>query len=715
MSENTSTEKNKYHFLERYRTIIIAIACFLIFDLGVLVINFYTSFQMKDDAIGINLSGRQRMLSQRMTKALLTISIVQDPTILEASRKELQNAVELFNMTLYGFRFGANVTGADGSTVFLKASEGQASPTILADTAQLWETYYALLQPVINNTASTEEKNLALEFALANNLTLLNYMNDLTNDLEHVADKRASRLRMVQSTGIILALLNFIFILYKFIGQLRRADTAVAKVINENEEILATVQEGLFLLMPDQNIGTQISKSTHTLFSQDIKSGDNFIDLLSSKVSSKVLDDTSEYIKLLFSPHIKEQLIKSINPLSEVQVTITNKLNNQVKRYLSFNFNRVLSDTQTITHLLVTVQDVTKTAELKHTLENERKASQKEFKTLLKAIESDPQELQTFISSSEAKLLHINDILKNAANIKTDRKLQEIIHEITREVHTIKGNALTLGLDTFAEQAHDLETELKNTTQFSGDSLLALPITLNHLLLSVTMLKGLTNFTAPKIPSQETHVPNTQVLAPEPQSQPDTKPAKINPLDPKALESLTQKIANDTHKLISLNVKCHDDWTTIPQKTTQIIRDIVIQLIRNSVVHGIETPENRIADHKDQTGNINVTLEKKDQHSNSWTLTVTDDGTGLSALRIREKLRSLGWFTEEQLKAMNDKEIIAQIFKPSFSTANTVSMHAGRGAGLDLVKSKLKQLNMGHLKISSKTGAYTKTTVTFSS
>lgn len=714
VSEDLTNEKNKYRFLERYRVIIIAIACFLIFDLGVLVINFYTSFQMKDDAIGINLSGRQRMLSQRMTKALLTISIVQDPAILEASRTELQNAAQLFNMTLYGFRFGADVTGADGTMVFLKASEGQESPRILADAAMLWETYYALLQPVINGTANAQEKYQALEFALANNLTLLNYMNDLTNDLERVADRRASRLRMVQSAGIILALLNFIFILYKFIGQLRRADIAVAKVVSENEEILSTVQEGLFLLMPDQSIGTQISKSTHTHFSQEVKPGDNFINLLSSKVTSKVLEDANEYIKLLLSPHIKEQLIKSINPLSEVEITTTNKLGDDVKRFLSFDFNRVLSATETITHLLVTVQDVTKTVELKRTLESERKSSQKEFKTLFKALESDPQELHAFISSSEAKLLHINEILKEAASIKTDRKLQEVVNQITRDIHTIKGNASTLGLDTFAEQAHELETELKNITEFSGDSLLALPIALSHLLLSVTMLKGMTNFNENKASTEKIHIQNIPILAPTSKTFIDKNSTKINPVDPKTLEKLKQKIANDTNKMISLNVKYHDDWVNIPQKTAQIIRDITVQLIRNSIVHGIETPENRVADNKNPTGNINVSLEKSDHQSNSWTLTVTDDGTGLSALRIREKLRNLGWFNQEQLKAMNNKEIISQIFKPNFSTANTVSIHAGRGAGLDLVKNQLKQLNMGHLKISSKTGSYTKVIITFS-
>ena len=59
--------------LGKYREIIIAVALFLLFDLGVLVLNFYTSFQIGQDAVGINLSGRQRMLSQRTAKALLAL------------------------------------------------------------------------------------------------------------------------------------------------------------------------------------------------------------------------------------------------------------------------------------------------------------------------------------------------------------------------------------------------------------------------------------------------------------------------------------------------------------------------------------------------------------------------------------------------------------------------------------------------------------------
>src|SRR3990167_6741986 len=59
----------------KYREIIIAVAFFLLFDLGVLILNFYTSYQIAEDALGVNLAGRQRMLSQRTAKALLAVNV----------------------------------------------------------------------------------------------------------------------------------------------------------------------------------------------------------------------------------------------------------------------------------------------------------------------------------------------------------------------------------------------------------------------------------------------------------------------------------------------------------------------------------------------------------------------------------------------------------------------------------------------------------------
>jgi two-component system chemotaxis sensor kinase CheA len=84
-------------------------------------------------------------------------------------------------------------------------------------------------------------------------------MNELTTALESVASQRANTLRMVQTAGIVLALLNFAFILFKFLRRLRTSDAEIEAANEENREILTSVREGLFLLTPDSRLGSQVS------------------------------------------------------------------------------------------------------------------------------------------------------------------------------------------------------------------------------------------------------------------------------------------------------------------------------------------------------------------------------------------------------------------------------------------------------------------------
>lgn len=726
LSAPQNSSKNST-FFGRYRTIIFAIAFFLVFDLSVLIVNFYTSFQMTNDAIGINLSGRQRMLSQRTTKALMTVVAYaeQIPGISkEQARAELKQAVELFDSTLNGFQFGAIVMGANNSNVFLKAVQDEKSKEALRNASAIWTPYLQLLQPVINGTATPEQQRQALEYALTNNTILLGYMNDLTNALELVADQRAFRLRMVQTVGISLALLNFIFILYKFLGQLRKADIAIEKSNDENIEILNTVREGLFLLNPDYTLGSQISASSHTLFGQKLQQGDQFLDILSNLVSEKTLSDANEYIKLLLSPHIKEQLVKSINPLTDIEATITNKLGTPQKHFLSFDFNRVLDKDGLIKHLLITVQDITSKVKLEIQLKTERARAQQEFTMLVNAIQADPSELRSFLNHAEQTLLHVNELLRSTAETKNEKNLLSTIHSIARDIHAFKGNALALNLNTIAQQAHAFESELKAIQKSTlhgnelGEALLSLPIPLGNLLSTITTLKGLNRSSESITFSPSTNwdisgfnkFQTTQI----PHKQPQNSLAISNPLDYTTLNNLAQKVANDTDKKIHLHIALAPNWKTLPASTAQHIHEIVIQLIRNAIVHGIEPSSERNSLHKPLEGQIEVELKHTDPDAKKWILRVRDDGLGLSIPKIREKLQSMGCFSPQELDAMSDKQIITQIFRPDFSTANNISMHAGRGIGLDLVYNDIKKLRTAHLNIATRPQLYTEFTVTFS-
>ena len=685
----------------KYREIIIAVALFLLFDMGVLVLNFYTSFQIAEDAVGINLAGRQRMLSQRTAKALLTVETAQLKGLPQGQAlDELKLATNLFDQTLKGFQNGATVPGGAGKPVFLPAADGPLAAEILVKAQALWTPYQAVLNPVLRGNASDVELQTAVDYAKANNLKLLGLMNELTTALEGVASQRATNLRMVQTVGIVLALLNFAFILFKFLRRLRTSDAEIEAVIQENREILTSVREGLFLITPDMQLGSQLSKSAHTLFGSPLQPGKNFFDVLQPLLSAQLLGQARDYVDLLFSPHVKEQLVQGINPLSSVEATVKNRLGQDTTRHLSFHFNRVQGAGK-VRHLLVTVQDISEKVELEGRLQSERLRSQKEFSMLLKAFETDPTVMQSFVKRSESSLLEINDLLRSTSSVSSETQVLKIVDGAFRRIHAIKGDAASLGLDVLAGLAHQFETELqklKGSGQATGDALLSLPLPLEDLLGKVGALKAIG---ARKASGGESAAPSMS-------AHPDSLNA--------ALTKLAADVSRDCHKTVSASIRMRS-VVDLPADKADQIRDIAIQLVRNAVVHGVENASERLALGKTPEGQLHVNLTH--EATGEWQLSVRDDGAGLDANRIRRKLLDLGWYVPEQLECLSDKQVIAHIFKPGFSTASFAveslqGQHAGRGVGLDVVQTHVQTMG-ARLLISTVVGQFTEFKVRFSS
>ncbi len=175
-----------------------------------------------------------------------------------------------------------------------------------------------------------------------------------------------------------------------------------------------------------------------------------------------------------------------------------------------------------------------------------------------------------------------------------------------------------------------------------------------------------------------------------------------------ALERMAQDVAADSGKKAQAVVRV-GSVGDLDEASGQLVREIAIQLLRNAVVHGVESPLLRRASGKPEEGKIDVHLLRTDAE---WTLTVRDDGAGLSAARVRQKLLELGWYTSAQLESFDDRQIVAHIFKPGFSTAGDVSMHAGRGVGLDLVQANVQKLG-ARMLLSSTPNQFTEFKIKF--
>jgi hypothetical protein len=206
----------KYGIFRKYRKIIFAVILFMVADALVIAINFISTFRADESAVSINLSGRQRMLSQRTTKVLLILDRAldaQDDELIKKNLKELTLAVGLFDTTLKGFRDGAMVTGGDGHPVFLTQVETEKSRDFVADAYKIWDPYLELLRPFLARDKTFSDPELetllgfvktnrdrlemVVDYAQKNNLEILRLMNDLSTDLEFVASERVATLRIV--------------------------------------------------------------------------------------------------------------------------------------------------------------------------------------------------------------------------------------------------------------------------------------------------------------------------------------------------------------------------------------------------------------------------------------------------------------------------------------------------------------------------------------
>ena len=161
---------------------------------------------------------------------------------------------------------------------------------------------------------------------------------------------------------------------------------------------------------------------------------------------------------------------------------------------------------------------------------------------------------------------------------------------------------------------------------------------------------------------------------------------------PRLVHELSRKLGK------KVELQLNGESTELDKIVLEKIGDPLVHLVRNSLDHGLETPEARLAAGKSETG----TLELNASHEGgSIIIEVKDDGAGLNKTRILAKARERGLIAQDA--TLTDEQIYNLIFLPGFSTAEAVSDVSGRGVGMDVVRRNITDLG-GHVQISSTPG-----------
>lgn len=168
---------------------------------------------------------------------------------------------------------------------------------------------------------------------------------------------------------------------------------------------------------------------------------------------------------------------------------------------------------------------------------------------------------------------------------------------------------------------------------------------------------------------------------------------------------MVRDLANSLGKKLELIISGED--TELDRTVIDELGDPLVHMLRNAVDHGLETPEERIAAGKPETGRVWLSARHE---GNSVVIVVEEDGRGINPDKLREAVVGKGLLTQDEVRMLSDQEAVDLIFMPGFSTAKETTDVSGRGVGMDAVRAKINGLN-GSVEITSEVGSGSRFTI----
>jgi len=532
-----------------------------------------------------------------------------------------------------------------------------------------------------------------------------NELNAIVTDLQTGNARSATELRFVMLTGLLIAIVLAALVSILLLAR-QRQDASLREARQQTADILRTVKDGLFLLDEHLVIGASYSSALESLFQRSDFAGLPFEKLLKDIVSEKTLSTALKFVGVLWSERTKENLVKTINPLGEIEVNFDTGQGKVSTRYLQFDFHRVRVDGK-ITHVLVAVADVSARVDLARELQSSQTQAQAQVDTLLGILHVDPAQLASFLNDSNAAMKMINAVLREPA--REENAFRKKLDTLFRQVHSVKGEAAALGLSSIESRAHSFEDDLKNLREksdLSGNDFLPLVIKLDDLLTHLQSVGDLV--------SRLARLHGAATMRIEPESHSDTTViehggseilAKADSSVTSMLQQLTARVAIENNKEAALQCMGFD---TIPNEYRRIVKDIAVQAVRNSIVHGLESATDRRGAGKPAQGQLKLIFQELGDAG--YKLIAEDDGQGLSTEKIKQAALKKGFISPEKATTLDAKQVFSLLFQPGFSTVEHATKDAGRGVGMNLMAGLMQQIG-GKVSVATVPGKFTRLTL----
>lgn len=434
-------------------------------------------------------------------------------------------------------------------------------------------------------------------------------------------------------------------------------------VLSELAIMRDSLKIGIFFMNRNYIIQSNYSGYLGAMFSNPDLAGKNLLDVLSPCISSNELETIKDYFTMIFEEAHEQYILDEINPLVELEY---NAPDFPKTKYFQFDFVTIKRSSGEI-FALVSVYDITSKVELRKQLHEEGNRRHEEMKAVFELIQIEPHVLNEFIEDMEHEFEQINNVLSN-----NDLTANETLVKVYQSIHSIKSNAFALEQNTFGDKVHKIESKIKKLSEKEDVGFKDM-LNLTKDIEKLTLQKENFKETKEKI---KAHKLNETFEGEN----------KMQNLLLNSLNQTVKRVSNDLRKNVKL-VAGEIEIETINKNIRRIIKDILLQLIRNSIVHGIE-----------KEGQIKLSIKINDDKVHIY---MSDNGRGFEYKKIAEKALKLKLIKREDIN--NKEELIKTVFSPGFSTAEEEGIHGGRGIGLNMVLDRIRE-NKGTFKVETKQG-----------
>jgi two-component system chemotaxis sensor kinase CheA len=490
--------------------------------------------------------------------------------------------------------------------------------------------------------------------------------------------------------AITLAAAFFIYILENKVAQRNR----------EIRNLLDNMDEGIFTVDPKGVIEPGFSAAADRMIGP-ITSKTDFISMLSPDPGKQ--RPIRETFTALFNASIQLDWDEMLNLVpKEFQI--------KDSRWLRARFLPVHAESgERVERIMVILQDITNEKALKESMD----ATRAMHDTIVKILQNQ-ETFDLFYSEALDVLADGRSQLEQMRSIDV-----ESVNALFRGVHSIKGTAALFDLHDIVPLAHRTEDILRSlreqpdqplndrerkrlTSDFENLRAKIVAVR-NQFLKMIGEEQGELTYRVPESKIARLEDQLAMITPPIARAQVHQECSKLKRVPTVRLlrkfEPLVQTTGEKLGKQVSLAIK-EIDRTEIPRDYFRWLDPTFIHILRNSIDHGIELPEERMEHGKDPQAVIEFRTQ---YHGNGVLFSVSDDGRGIDVDRIRKVSVERGFLEPSVARDLAPKELLRLLFEPGFTSTGKVTQFSGRGMGLDIVKTELAKLG-GRMRLTTRKG-----------